>query len=375
MFPPFWFGGVTSANPDSSLEIPPSSEFHDCPIVSNTDMKLVETTLLKGDINVSGPQPAVEPSHVEPSADSSVKPLVEGITQNPLPAAVVFQQKLFGSSFSSFQSVTIESTTLVMDPVAPEARTSDCDTLNVLVIEPDATTADVYVDVVLTTSPMNLMFLTTVEMPTLVTIGASLLQIYRPYVVTGIPNSPLLAEGTEEETLDKAHSHLLEGMHILNEVFSRTKARSKYLAACQLKFEQDFEGLQQLLKIHDRTDLGCQEELKRLNQDLQSKFDDTISQHTTVVKELEEVSQQYQSLKSQYTNKERYAEALEGKNVLYSYPGAQHQIVDRFSEMVTRKYSLFSVAEGGGVDIPTLKETLKSLDPSGGEGEGSLGEV
>lgn len=69
-----------SVNPNSSLEIPPS-EFHDCSIVSDTETKLDEMTLLKGDINVPGPPPAVEPIPVEPFADSSIKPLMEGITQ------------------------------------------------------------------------------------------------------------------------------------------------------------------------------------------------------------------------------------------------------------------------------------------------------
>lgn len=49
--------------------------------------------------------------------------------------------------------------------------------------------------------------------------------------------------------------------------------------------------------------------------------------------------------------------------------------MDHFSEMITHKYSLFDVVEGGGVDIPTLTETLKSLDTSSGESLGSVGEV
>lgn len=59
----------------------------------------------------------------------------------------------------------------------------------------------------------------------------------------------------------------------------------------------------QCLVHYLRESLGCQEESKSLNQDLQVKFDDAISRRTTIVKELEEVSQRYQSLKSQYTDK------------------------------------------------------------------------
>ncbi|CAI9271604.1 unnamed protein product [Lactuca saligna] len=141
-----------STNLDSFLEIPPSSEFHDCPLVSYVEMKLDETNLLKRDINVSGPHPVVEASPMEPS----IQPLVEGITQNLVPIVVVFPHNLFGSGFSYFQLVTKKSTTLVTEPVIPEARASNGDTLNVLVIEPDATTTDLSPDVVLMMSPMNL---------------------------------------------------------------------------------------------------------------------------------------------------------------------------------------------------------------------------
>lgn len=104
-------------NPDSSLEIPPSSEFHDCPIVSDVEMKLAELAFLKGDINVFGPQPAVDSSPVEPFTDSFVLSLVEDITQHHMPAVVAFQRKLFGYGFSYFQLVIPESTTLLTDPI------------------------------------------------------------------------------------------------------------------------------------------------------------------------------------------------------------------------------------------------------------------
>lgn len=70
-----------------------------------------------------------------------------------------------------------------------------------------------------------------VEMPTMVTLAASLSQLHQPYVVTSMSKSPMLVESTDEETLDKARSHLLEGMQLLNEVYARTKARTSHLAA------------------------------------------------------------------------------------------------------------------------------------------------
>ncbi|CAI9260453.1 unnamed protein product [Lactuca saligna] len=61
--------------------------------------------------------------------------------------------------------------------------------------------------------------------------------------------------------------------------------------------------------------------------------------------------------------KEKYPNALGGKNVIYSYPDSQRHILDCYSKMASYKYSFFGLLEGGKVDIGMLKVKLTSLDP------------
>lgn len=68
-------------------------------------------------------------------------------------------------------------------------------------------------------------------MPTLVTFVASLSQFHRPFNATTIPKSPELASASNEKTIDRAWSYLIEGMHLLNEVSSHTKAQIELLAS------------------------------------------------------------------------------------------------------------------------------------------------
>ncbi|CAI9286390.1 unnamed protein product [Lactuca saligna] len=63
-----------------------------------------------------------------------------------------------------------------------------------------------------------------------------------------------------------------------------------------------------------------------------------------------------------YEMKEIFYEALDLKNVLHSYPDTQLRIVDHFYDLITHKYSLFSVLEGDKLVIQALKEKLNSLD-------------
>lgn len=68
-------------------------------------------------------------------------------------------------------------------------------------------------------------------MPTLVTFFASLSQFHRPLNATTIPKSPEPSSASNEETIDRAWSYLMEGMYLLNEVSSHTKARTELIAS------------------------------------------------------------------------------------------------------------------------------------------------
>lgn len=62
--------------------------------------------------------------------------------------------------------------------------------------------------------------------------------------------------------------------------------------------------------------------------------------------------------------KEKYPEELNDQSVLYSYPGAQRQIIDHFVELTTFKYPLLSALEDEGMDVGGLKKLLKVVDCS-----------
>lgn len=80
-------------------------------------------------------------------------------------------------------------------------------------------------------------------MPTLVTLAASLPQFQHPFAMKSVPKSPSEMVTYDEEALEKARSCLMEGMHLLNEVFVCTRARTEQLFWCQIVFEEAMEGL------------------------------------------------------------------------------------------------------------------------------------
>lgn len=101
-----------------------------------------------------------------------------------------------------------------------------------------------------------------VVMPTLVTLAASLQKFQCPFATTIIPKSPKLSNVSDEESLDKARSYLIEGIHLLNEASTRTKARTDFITNHQLKFEEGMWSLKQLCEIHER----IEEEAKELHE-------------------------------------------------------------------------------------------------------------
>ncbi|CAH1446923.1 unnamed protein product [Lactuca virosa] len=243
-------------------------------------------------------------------------PLSETENPNGLSAAVVFQQKLFGSRLGRFMASTIETSVVVLIPISFDTKTGNEEPVGIEYVDMEAT-------IVITRKEAI--------MSTLVTLAASLPRFQHPFFVTSVANSPFETwVASDEEALDKAQSCLMEGMHLLNEVPVRTKAHSDELAQLQIVFDEALEELKQLRILHELTKkeakglreevvglsernqslvidlsqtVGQQEELKKLSQDLQLKLDDAMSHRASAVKELEGVSQQYHSHKSQYMEK------------------------------------------------------------------------
>ncbi|CAH1426469.1 unnamed protein product [Lactuca virosa] len=311
-----------------------------------------------------------------------------------------------------------------------------------------------------------------ISIPTLVSLVASLPLFQCPFAMTSVPAYLEIVNASDEESLDRARTCLMERMHLLNEVSARTQTLAQILSSKQLKFDECFQAMKKLRQIYEQVEEKLRKELSNLNHDLQLRADDEISQRSKLSKELEEQSQQFDSLKLQYTlnvsqleiafsgkdfrikllenelsglktvvtdkivqlaslsefhtsveekelqdrasfnqeasnlqwvikegipsfvwalmnsidfgdvnaalqtasiqlglhqtcseMKEKYVEALDGKNVLYSYSDAQRHILDRFSYMITHKYFLFGLLEGDKIDDGKLKKELADLDP------------
>lgn len=67
--------------------------------------------------------------------------------------------------------------------------------------------------------------------PTLVYLVASLPNFQCPFTKTSMPASPEIATVSDEESLDKVRSFLMEGMDLLNEVYARTWTCAQILAS------------------------------------------------------------------------------------------------------------------------------------------------
>ncbi|CAH1425501.1 unnamed protein product [Lactuca virosa] len=148
--------------------------------------------------------------------------------------------------------------------------------------------------------------------------------------MTFIPKSPELEDASDEERLDMSLSCLMKGIHLLNRVSCHTRKQAIILAGKQLKFEEAFQTLKGMRFLHKQLDveendiheelhdlserngrlvddlsenLRCKDELKKLNQDLHINFDDVIGRRLGLNRGLEYKTQQFESLKLQYTKK------------------------------------------------------------------------
>ncbi|CAI9289894.1 unnamed protein product [Lactuca saligna] len=137
-------------------------------------------------------------------------------------------------------------------------------------------------------------------------LAASLPQFQCPFTTTTLPRSLELASAYDKETLDKSHSHIMEGMHLLNDVSARTKVQMELLSQRQeaQEFRERLSGLSKMniLLVSDLSEsIHCRNELKNLNKDLHIKFDDAIDHRSMLAKALEEKTHQFESIKFRFT--------------------------------------------------------------------------
>ncbi|CAH1421616.1 unnamed protein product [Lactuca virosa] len=204
---------------ERASEDPVTTVFHGCLIDPDSEIKHVEDE-------------AEVPHSEKPESETITGGLPEKVPEDPplekenpkgLSAAGVFQQKLFGSELGRFMAPTIDSLVVIPIPIP-----SDTTTRNEEPLETTSTDMEILVVIHLLIYYATT-FITRKEatMPTLVTLSSSLPQLQHPFAMTSVLKSPFeTGVVSDEEALDKARSCLMEGMHLLNEVYACTKAHT-----------------------------------------------------------------------------------------------------------------------------------------------------
>lgn len=86
--------------------------------------------------------------------------------------------------------------------------------------------------------------------------------------MTSIPKGPKLADAFDEESLDIAHSCLMDdGIHLLNEVSCCNRKWANILVGKQLRFEEAFQELKGMC-VHEKLEMeanGLPEEVYSLS--------------------------------------------------------------------------------------------------------------
>lgn len=172
--------------------------------------------------------------------------------------------------------------------------------------------------------------------------------------MTYIPKSLDIANDSDEESLDRAHSYLMERIHLLNEVSCRTRNWSSILVVKQLKFK-GIEGDVFPSWWNKGGGNGSSwrgscfiREMPQICSELWNKvslpfFHSLLNSYNfgNFNVALKNVTTQLGQHQAYVEMKDKYIESLNGKKTIYSYPDAHHYIIDRLSDMITYRYSLF----------------------------------
>ncbi|KAL4560341.1 hypothetical protein LXL04_032491 [Taraxacum kok-saghyz] len=270
--------------------------------------------------------------------------------------------------------------------------------------------------------------------PTLVSLVAALPAFQRPYVASSVGRVPGLGDMSEEEGLDRARSLILEGMHWVNGVMLRQRTRASTLAAQQAECDRmkksidhahaDYmtmvEGKLKLVSELQQMELRNQELVMEIDvikekqkesldahQAVEKQLEDALRHREVDLRKLEEVGQQFESLKLLFSEKVAGLEilcnqkdvvltrkdravlpadvrakrrgpivvievgltqaclemkakypVLENEALLYSYPRSQEEMMDRFVQMTGHEYQLLGMLRGGSVGVEYLKKYL-----------------
>ncbi|CAH1433272.1 unnamed protein product [Lactuca virosa] len=261
---------------------------------------------------LSSPSPSLTPP---PSSSSALT--IDDVVTNPMPipkasgtkvrsvmsllrkgaSQQAFHEKLFASSLATSTSIT---TTHVIE-VNPASTVStilatDLIDMNDLITSSEGVTSDMIAEGDLVTEVIFSSAKEESSPSSLMSLASSIPSFLHHFTTTSFVNKASLRKITDEEGIDKAQTHILEGLHWMNEVSLCNNARMVATAARDMEFDK-------LSDCMDKLRSSYQEELHLLNHDLQLKLDETSARDASLAKDLEEVTQQLAGLKTIFSEK------------------------------------------------------------------------
>ncbi|CAI9284125.1 unnamed protein product [Lactuca saligna] len=212
-------------------------------------------------------------------------PLFKKESPKGLCAAAVFQQKLLGSGHGHFMTLTTDSLVVIHIPIPRDTTIRNEVPVGTESLDMESSIPNPP----LASGPIFRFFLC---------------RLPHPFAMRSFPKRPFeIGVVYDEEALHKARSWLMEGiLGMVEATLDPSQANEQNVKGLREEADSFSERNQSLVRDLSQA-IGQQEELKKLNQDLQLKLDDVVSHHASSIKELEGVSQQYHLPKSQYTEK------------------------------------------------------------------------
>ncbi|KAL4554520.1 hypothetical protein LXL04_039351 [Taraxacum kok-saghyz] len=288
------------------------------------------------------PLPRVSESSAVPEVSSVPPPLCKPVGVKA--SGFAFRRDLCGAGFgfADFASVGVSSP----DPIVTTEKQSDSsldppvagkgsaeEPEPILSIPSVTTSPEATVSPGVPDSPSSLKVLPADDsptVPTLVSLVAALPAFHRPYVASSVGRVPGLGDMSEEEGLDRARSLVLEGMHWVNGVMLRQRTRASTLAAQQAECDRmkksidhahaDYrtmvEGKLKLVSELQQMELRNQELVMEIDgikekqkesldahQAVEKQLEDALRHREVDLRKLEEVGQQFESLKLLFLEK------------------------------------------------------------------------
>ncbi|CAH1413554.1 unnamed protein product [Lactuca virosa] len=81
-------------------------------------------------------------------------------------------------------------------------------------------------------------------------LASSIPSFLYPFTTTSFSNKPTLGNMNDEEGMDKSWTHILEGLHWMNEVSLRNKARATDITARGMEFDKPSDCIAKLRSIY-----------------------------------------------------------------------------------------------------------------------------